>query len=186
MPENQIAPTAPATSQCPPEMRTLYLLANDLPLGPRPCRIGPMPTKKPALGRRFEEAFCYAAALHSGQKRKGSDVPYISHLMAACTDADTIPKPPWRPRKEKYIRHLQTAPPEVLPIVLADKIHNARTILRDYRELGDEVWRRFQGGKEGTLWYYRTLAATLEKMDSSWATQELARIVSELDHAARS
>lgn len=235
MPENQIAPTAPATSQCPPEMRTLYLLANDLPLGPRPCRIGPMPTKKPALGRRFEEAFCYAAALHSGQKRKGSDVPYISHLMAvcalvlemggdedqaiaallhdavedqggqpalqeirrrfgervarlveACTDADTIPKPPWRPRKEKYIRHLQTAPPEVLPIVLADKIHNARIILRDYRELGDAVWRRFQGGKEGTLWYYRTLAATLEKMDSSWATQELARIVSELDHAARS
>jgi (p)ppGpp synthase/HD superfamily hydrolase len=193
-----------------------------------------MPDKKSPLGKRFVEAFGYAAALHSTQKRKGSDIPYIAHLMAVCslvldlggdedqaiaallhdavedqggqptlreirrrfgervarlvedcTDADTDPKPPWRPRKEKYLRHLQSAPPEVLPIVLADKIHNARAILRDYRQLGDAVWKRFKGGKEGTLWYYRALAATLEKMDAGWAAQELSRIVSELDKAAK-
>lgn len=194
-----------------------------------------MPDKKPLLGKRFVEAFDYTTTLHSRQKRKGSDVPYIAHLMAvcalvleqggdedqaiaallhdavedqggqhtllqirrrfggrvaglveACTDADTIPKPPWRPRKEQYLRHLRSVPPDVLPIVLADKIHNARSILRDYRQLGDAVWERFNGGKEGTLWYYRALAATLEKMDSAWAAQELSRIVSDLDKAAKS
>lgn len=193
-----------------------------------------MPAEEDPLGKRFSEAFCYAAALHSSQKRKGSDVPYIAHLMGvcsivlelggdedqaiaallhdavedqggrptlreihrrfgdrvarlveACTDADTVPKAPWRQRKEDYIEHLQSAPPDVLPIVLADKIHNARTILRDYQELGEELWKRFKGGKEGTLWYYRTLVATLEKMDSGWAVNELTRIVSEIDNAAR-
>lgn len=192
-----------------------------------------MPDEAPLLGKRFEEAFCYAAALHSTQKRKGSDVPYIAHLMAvcslvleqggdedqaiaallhdavedqggqptlqevrrrfgervarlveACTDADTVPKPPWRPRKEQYLRHLQSVPSDVLPVVLADKIHNARAILRDYRQFGDEVWKRFKGGKDGTLWYYRALAATLAKMDSGWAARELSRITSELDHNA--
>lgn len=192
-----------------------------------------MPDKRGQLGRRFVEAFEYAAALHSTQKRKGSDIPYISHLMAvcsmvleqggdedqaiaallhdavedqggqhtlreiqrrfgervarmveACTDADTDPKPPWRLRKEKYLRHLQSASPEVMPIILADKIHNARSILRDYRLLGDKVWNRFKGGKEGTLWYYRALAAMLEKSNSGWAAQELSRIVGELDNAS--
>ena len=192
-----------------------------------------MPDKESQLGKRFVQAFGDAAALHSMQKRKGSDIPYISHLMAvcsmvleqggdedqaiaallhdavedqggqptlrvirrrfgehvarlveACTDADTDPKPPWRRRKEKYLRHLRSAPPEVMPIVLADKIHNARCILRDYRLLGGKVWKRFKGGKEGTLWYYRELAATLDKIDSGWAAQELSRIVSELDNAS--
>ena len=101
--------------------------------------------------------------------------------MEACTDSDTEPKPPWRLRKEQYLRHLQSAPPEVLPIILADKIHNARAILRDFHEFGDAVWKRFHGDKDGTLWYYRTLAATLEKMDSGWAVQELSRIVNELN-----
>jgi len=194
-----------------------------------------MPDKSSQVGRRFVEAFDYAAALHSVQKRKGSDIPYISHLMAvcsmvleqggdeeqaiaallhdavedqggyptlleirrrfgervarmveACTDADTKPKPPWRSRKEKYLRHLQSAEPEAIPIILADKIHNARSILRDYRLLGDAVWKRFKGGKEGTLWYYRALAATLANMDSSWAAPELSRIVSELVNASKS
>ena len=108
----------------------------------------------------------------------------VARLVEACTDVDIDPKPPWRPRKELYLRHLQSAPPEVLPVVLADKIHNARAILRDYRQLGDEVWKRFKGGKDGTLWYYRALAATLEKMDSGWAARELSRITTELDHDA--
>lgn len=193
-----------------------------------------MPEEKSKLGKRFEEAFCYAAALHSMQKRKGSDIPYVAHLMAvssivleqggdedqaiaallhdavedqggkptlreirrrfgdrvaslveACTDADSVPKPPWRQRKENYIRHLEAAAPEALPIILADKIHNARAILRDYRRLGDRVWERFKGGRDGTLWYYRTLAATLKDMDSGWAVNELVRIVSELDEATK-
>jgi len=44
-----------------------------------------MPDNESQLGKRFVQAFGDAAALHSMQKRKGSDIPYISHLMAVCS-----------------------------------------------------------------------------------------------------
>jgi (p)ppGpp synthase/HD superfamily hydrolase len=34
------------------------------------------------LSHRFEQALVYAAILHSGQGRKGTAVPYISHVMS--------------------------------------------------------------------------------------------------------
>jgi GTP pyrophosphokinase len=34
------------------------------------------------LGPRFAEAFRYAADLHATQTKKGTDTPYVSHLMA--------------------------------------------------------------------------------------------------------
>jgi hypothetical protein len=40
---------------------------------------------------------------------------------------------------------------------VADKLHNVRSILADYRLIGDAVWERFAGRREGTLWYYRAL-----------------------------
>jgi (p)ppGpp synthase/HD superfamily hydrolase len=38
--------------------------------------------KPPHLGPRLQRAFRYAAEQHAGQTRKGSTVPYLSHLMA--------------------------------------------------------------------------------------------------------
>jgi GTP pyrophosphokinase len=35
------------------------------------------------LGERFDRALVYAAQIHAAQVRKGNNVPYISHLMAA-------------------------------------------------------------------------------------------------------
>ena len=110
----------------------------------------------------------------------------VAGIVEGCTDADTIPKPPWRNRKESYIRHLHSAPPEVLRVSLADKIHNVRAVLRDYRAVGENLWKRFQGGKEGTLWYYRALADTFGEIRRGSATEEFARTVAELEHAVES
>ena len=87
-------------------------------------------------------------------KRFGKEVGAI---VAGCTDTDETPKPPWRARKENYIAHLATASASVLLISAADKLHNSRAIVHNFREVGDEVWTRFKGGKEGCLWYYRAL-----------------------------
>ncbi len=110
----------------------------------------------------------------------------VAAIVEGCTDADTIPKPPWRNRKESYIRHLRSAPPEVLRVSLADKIHNVRAVLRDYRAVGENLWERFQGGKEGTLWYYRALADTFGQIRRSAATEEFAQTVAELEQAVES
>lgn len=82
--------------------------------------------------------------------------PEVARIVYACSDTDVEPKPPWRPRKEAYIRHLWELPEDVLLVSIADKLHNARTILMDLYG-GNDVWKRFSGGKEGTLWYYRSL-----------------------------
>jgi hypothetical protein len=65
----------------------------------------------------------------------------------------------------------------------ADKLHNARAILRDYRDVGEELWERFNGGRNGTLWYYRALADAFRTAKSPLAG-ELERVVSEVESLA--
>ena len=105
-------------------------------------------------------------------------------IVEACTDAEVIPKPPWRERKERYIAHLAEASPSVLLVSASDKLHNARAILSDLRTVGADVWSRFKGGRDGTLWYYRALVTAFETRGRSALTDELNRIVSEIESLA--
>ncbi len=185
------------------------------------------------LGDRFTETLAYTTELHARQRRKGTDVPYIAHLLGVaaivledggdedeaiaallhdavedqgglptlaiiserfgervaeivqgCTDADTHPKPPWRERKEGYIAHVRHATPSVRRVSLADKLHNARAILHDQRQIGDAIFDRFAGGKVGTIWYYRTLAHVFLDTASGPNAAELDRVVTEMERLA--
>ncbi len=82
----------------------------------------------------------------------------VAEIVFDCTDAWTEPKPEWRLRKETYLAKLPGKSPRSLLVSLADKTHNAEAILFDYRVLGDGLWSRFNGGAEGTRWYYNALA----------------------------
>jgi len=74
-----------------------------------------------------------------------------------CADVDTVPKPPWRARKEAYIAAIAHKTAKACLVSLADKVHNARTTLLDHRAIGEDVWERFTDGRAGTLWYYGAL-----------------------------
>lgn len=181
------------------------------------------------LSARFDEALVYAHEVHRDQVRKGTVIPYISHLMAVsglvlenggdedtaiaallhdviedgggavareeirrrfgrrvadivdeCTDAEVIPKPPWRERKEKYIAHLRHASPQARLVSAADKLHNARAILADYRVVGEALWERFNADRDGVLWYYRSLVAAFKEGGASPLVEELERVVNGL------
>jgi (p)ppGpp synthase/HD superfamily hydrolase len=182
------------------------------------------------LGRRFNEAFLFAAEKHSGQTRKASTIPYIAHLMGVaslvleaggdedlaiaallhdvvedcggapmlkevrrrfgkraadvvdgCTDAYEVPKAPWRERKESYIRRLKKESAATRLVSAADKLNNVRSILSDYRAVGESVWSRFNGGREGTLWYYRTLRDEFLRRDKNRITRDFNLAVRELE-----
>jgi len=105
----------------------------------------------------------------------------VVDIVNGCTDAEVFPKPPWQARKEAYIVHLRDASPSVRLVSAADKVHNIQTILKDYRAIGDTLWGRFKGGKEGTLWYYRALVSTFREGGSTPMIEELDRLVSELE-----
>ncbi|HEY7703290.1 MAG TPA: HD domain-containing protein [Acidimicrobiia bacterium] len=184
------------------------------------------------LTERFDGALVFARQRHEGQTRKGTDIPYISHLMSTaalvleaggdedqaiagllhdsledsahtkvtyhelverfgervarivrdCSDQEPTPdedKEAWRPRKERYIGQIGRAPLESQLVANADKLHNARSILADYRRLGEGLWTRFNP-ESNQLWYYRTLADLFLAAGTALA-MELDRVVSDME-----
>jgi (p)ppGpp synthase/HD superfamily hydrolase len=100
----------------------------------------------------------------------------VADIVLGCSDSlveDPEDKLPWLERKQNYLAHLETASPAVCLVSAADKLHNVRTIARDYRQHGDEVWQRFQGKRDGTLWYYETVADVLIRRYRSPLTRDL-------------
>jgi (p)ppGpp synthase/HD superfamily hydrolase len=63
----------------------------------------------------------------------------VAHVVEGCTDSDLDPKPPWRQRKQDYLKHLRTADADVRLVSAADKLHNTRSVLTDYRQIGERV-----------------------------------------------
>ena len=119
------------------------------------------------------------AATREEIRRRFVDV--VTEIVDGCTDSDQTPKPPWLQRKEAYIAHIPTASASVRLVSAADKLHNVWSILKDYRLLGDAVWERFQGGKQGTLWYYRSLVKAFYTAGSTPLVEEFERVVDELE-----
>ena len=110
----------------------------------------------------------------------------VAKIVAGCTDSDTTPKPAWRERKESYIRHLKDADAETRLVSAADKLNNVRSILTDYRDVGEAIWARFHGGRDGTLWYYRTLLEEFLESKPNRLIREFQLAVRELEAAAKS
>ena len=193
----------------------------------------------PPYSERFDAAVAFAHAVHKTQIRKGTGVPYITHVMAvgalvgghggsedqvlgallhdaiedgvgdnprvaedlreafgddvlaiveACSDTVVHPKPPWLERKQAYIDHVEEADGSApaLLVTTADKLHNARSMVRDLHIVGLELFERFRATRDQTLWYYRTLADSLAA--KQWPTplqaalaHELSRTVDEME-----
>ena len=187
------------------------------------------------IGPKFLEALRFATQIHGGDLRKGTSIPYLSHLLSVCslvmedggdedeaiaallhdtledhpeevTKADIEdrfgarvvhlvtqctdtspdykggPKAPWHERKTAYVKRIRNEKYPRCRIALADKLHNTRTIVMDYRRLGDAIWARFNANKEDQLWYQRALVdAFREAKAPDHILNELDSLVSELE-----
>lgn len=185
------------------------------------------------LSERFEDALIYAFRLHSAQKRKVANIPYVSHLLSVaalvledggdedeaiaallhdavedqggmpvldeirhrygehvarivdgCTDAYSLPKPPWRERKIRYLEILRHVGKDIRRVSLADKVHNARMIVSSLMQMGQSTWDCFNGGKEGTLWYYEELLKVFRQTGDGFLTDELERWILDMKRLA--
>ncbi len=92
-------------------------------------------------------------------------------IVESCTDGEPDEqgiKPPWKPRKEAYLRRLETKDIDTLLVSCCDKLHNAKSILLDLENVGLSVFDRFTASREETIWYYRTLSEIfLRKLKNS-------------------
>jgi GTP pyrophosphokinase len=110
----------------------------------------------------------------------------VEGIVEACTDGDPDEqrdKDPvkWKVRKEKYIAEIPHKPAGAILVSMADKLHNARAILEDYRVMGDALWPRFTAGKDGTLWYYRALLDAYGARGKNRLWTELERTVAAIE-----
>jgi (p)ppGpp synthase/HD superfamily hydrolase len=179
------------------------------------------------ITRRLADALDFAVRAHGDQVRKGTKIPYVSHLLGvaglvfegggdeelaiagllhdvledtsaseeqleetfgpriariveACSDTQAKPKPPALERKKLYLGHLEQTDADTLLVSLADKLHNARTLLLDFRTGGAAVFQRFNLSREETLWYYGELANVYARRRPGALADELKRVVADL------
>lgn len=188
------------------------------------------------LSNRFDDALALAHRVHRRQARKGTQVPYIAHVLGVaslvleyegteteaigallhdsledapqdfpvhrireiilvrfgrdvldivehCSDTTEQPKPPWRERKARYIAAAEHTPPSAMKVSAADKLHNLRALVRDYRREGNALWARFnpEAGQSGTLGYHRALVEICQRRLPGPLTDDLDRAMSELE-----
>ncbi|HEY4311836.1 MAG TPA: HD domain-containing protein [Pirellulales bacterium] len=109
----------------------------------------------------------------------------VAEMVKDCTDTSATPKPPWQARKEAYIAHLPHSSPGALLVSCCDKLYNTRTIVADLRERGVVTWEKFRGGRDGSLWYYRTLADFFKTTNlPRGLVEELLRTVATMEQLA--
>ena len=196
----------------------------------------PLPQQPWLYSEHMFRALAAAAQIHATQVRKGTEIPYLSHLLGACsialefganedeaiaallhdaiedgqppeasratvatfgdevlrivegcTQADGDSKPIWHERRADYLASLGSKDRSILLVSAADKLHNARAILRDLRDSGESVWSRFGAPKDEILWYYRGLVtafAANPDANTPGLVAELDRTVTEIEALA--
>jgi (p)ppGpp synthase/HD superfamily hydrolase len=105
----------------------------------------------------------------------------VLSMVRELSDTEEQPKPPWKERKETYIAHIEEISDDALVVSMCDKLHNLKTIVWDFHVIGDEIFERFKGKKEGTIWYYTTLTEKYKKILETRPNVQLSRIVFELE-----
>jgi (p)ppGpp synthase/HD superfamily hydrolase len=124
-----------------------------------------------------------AERLRDIREKFGDDV---GKIVDGCTDTDQTPKPPWLERKRAYLEHLKDSDSSIRLVSASDKLHNTRAILAVLRRNRLEVFERFAGKKDGTLWYYRALVTAFRQHgDHADLIDELDRVVSEIEKFVR-
>jgi (p)ppGpp synthase/HD superfamily hydrolase len=184
------------------------------------------------ITRRLADALDFAVRAHGDQIRKGTTIPYVSHVLGvaalvlegggdedlaiagllhdvledtsasatqireafgarvasiveSCSDTQEKPKPPALERKRNYLRHLEESDADTLLVSLADKLHNARTILLDFRTDALSLLARFNLSGNQTIWYYSQLADIYGRRRPGPMADELTRVVGDLRRELR-
>jgi (p)ppGpp synthase/HD superfamily hydrolase len=138
------------------------------------------------------ETEAIAALLHDAAEDQGGEATLaeieqrfgktVASIVEECSDTVVTPKPPWRERKEQYIANLKTVSDSTIRVSLADKLDNARAVLRDFRRHGSTLWQRFNtDDPHEHLWYYRSLLKVYRRRSDSWLVDELERVIRTLE-----
>jgi (p)ppGpp synthase/HD superfamily hydrolase len=140
------------------------------------------------------EDMVMAALLHDAGEDKGGEErladirarfgPEVERIVRGCSDSllpEGASKEDWVVRKARYVDSLKNHEADVLLVCAADKLYNARAILEDYREVGDEVWTRFKKGRDDQIRNFRALLVEFRRLGTNRIVEEFARTIESID-----
>lgn len=141
----------------------------------RPYILHPLEVLTIVAGLTDDEEVMAAAVLHDTIEdtdvQRQDIIDKFGERVAALVDAESENKreelpaeATWQIRKQETINHINSADRAVKLICLGDKLANIREMARDYAELGDTLWARFnQKEKKLHGWYYSSIFHILEQ-----------------------
>jgi len=172
----------------------------------------------------LEKATRMAVQAHATQKRKGEDLPYITHpimvalllsehdfseeviaagmvhdviedtaiteaelrdtlgdavadIVTAVTNDDSLD---WKEKKQAYIDSVREASIEAKAVAVADKVHNAESLINRHAAIGPVLWNDFNAGRESKLWFEEAMLAMLQETWEHPLVERYAALVSEM------
>lgn len=133
---------------------------------PHPYIIHPLETMQILFSMKADMPLLIAGVLHDTVEDTDATIeeiielfgPEIGRLVSSHTENKELS---WAERKQHTITELKTASFQTKMLVLADKVSNLRSMLSDYREIGDELWNHFNAPKEKQAWYYSSIQDAL-------------------------
>ena len=142
------------------------------------------------MGAGGDEDECIAALLHDavedqGGARTAEEIrrrfgERVAGIVLECSEKRE-PGRTWIDRKRDALQSVAGASPSARLVLSADKLHNVRSLISDYRMGGESIWERFRGKRDGTLWYYRAMASAIESAGGSALLVDLEDAVVSLE-----
>lgn len=105
----------------------------------------------------------------------------VAQIVMECSDSYLTPKPPWKERKEQFMGKINSISDSAVRVIIADKLHNVRSVLQNHQVFGSELWSNFKGGREGTIWYYHEMHKLLNNRIQSINLAILSKYINEMN-----
>ncbi len=141
-----------------------------------------------------DEDVAIAALLHDAAEDQGGEATLVAietafgssvaRWVRQASDTFEHPKPSWEQRKRHHLAAIPSADREARLIMLADKVHNARSILADHARVGSTMWLHFSAPRDRTMWYYQSLTEVFDRTLAPVLYDELVtcvQLMKELD-----
>lgn len=86
----------------------------------------------------------------------------------------------WEEQREAYAQAVRAAPEGVKAISIADKIHNAQSLISGLQRQGSDMWKHFNRGKEKKIWFEEMMLRVFQETWQHPLVKEYAQLVRKL------
>lgn len=84
----------------------------------------------------------------------------VTDIVISVTNSATLP---WKDKKEAYIVSVKEGSVGAKAVSVADKIHNAESLIARHDEVGPALWLDFNASREDKLWFEDAMLSMLKE-----------------------